>query len=88
MKRSSSGCNVSAIRRRIAMLDPPDHIDNIDVRFGKDSDGEPAVWIDVVVDDESDETVTSLVRFATRVQLALLSDYQEAWPYVRFRTAS
>jgi hypothetical protein len=46
------------------------------------------VWIDVVVDDESDETVASLVRFATRVQLALLSEYQEAWPYVRFRSAS
>jgi hypothetical protein len=59
--------------------------------FGRDSTGDPAVWIWIVVDDTAanepgfDREANLLPR---QIREALRKSGIERWPYVRFRTAS
>jgi len=76
-----------SIKEQIATLDPPMEIRNVDVDFGADSDGEPAIWIYLHVDDNSQAQLVELNKFAQKVQSALLEwNPDHVWPYVRFRT--
>ena len=69
----------------------PSNVRGTDLEFGEDSNGEPAVWIWLTVDDElkpSDESIVGLNWFVTNVRSELLRAGLHYWPYVRFRPAA
>ncbi len=76
------------IKERIVALHPPESIEHFDVQFGEDSEGEPAVWINFYVEDDSEATISAVTTFAKRVQQDLLShEWRQGWPYIRVRSA-
>ena len=88
-RRSLVEQDPQTIKDRIAALGPPSGITSYDVEFGADSEGEPAVWVIMYVENDADDTVTAATAFARRLQHDLLSrDYGRAWPYIRFKLAS
>jgi hypothetical protein len=80
-------------RLRIAMRSVrfPDFVQTWDHEFGRDSTGEPAVWIWVVVDDDAPDDATfttTTTRLQREIHRALDRAGLDRWPYVRFRTFS
>jgi hypothetical protein len=63
---------------------PPD-VRNVRFRFGEDSDGAPAVWITITVNDDltpSNAKVADIRGIAKKVQRDLLNSDIARWPYV------
>jgi hypothetical protein len=68
----------------------PSNVHGVDFDFGEDSTGDPAVWIWLTVEDESQpspKSIEGLTRFVTEVRSDLLRAGLRHWPYVRFRPA-
>jgi hypothetical protein len=65
----------------------PDFVRGFEVQTGEDSTGEPALYVDVLVNPTSgpasDATVDKWSKFTERLQEALLQLRLQRWPYVR-----
>ena len=69
----------------------PANVRSFEVNFGRDSTGDPAMWIWFLVDNDnnpSKEKIDELNRFANSVRSDLLKANLRYWPYVDFRAAS
>jgi hypothetical protein len=69
----------------------PANVRSFEVRFGKDSTGDPAVWIRFLVDDDlnpSQKQISQLTEFGNKVRSELLGADIRYWPYVEFRAAA
>jgi hypothetical protein len=66
---------------------PPD-IKGYDIEFGQDWEGDPAVRVWFLVDDDvqpSDEKVKRVGRFTNAVERSLIDADLSHWPFVRLR---
>ena len=82
----ATGELVQAIRAELG-----DEVERLDVEEGIDSDGEPALWVWIVLRSDAPETAWAWDRRRT-MKAAVSKGLQEAgvgdWIYVRFRDAS
>jgi hypothetical protein len=79
---------IRAIQDLLKKRPLPAAVKGIELEFGEDSTGDPAVWIWLLVDDDVAPSAAKLDELG-RFQRGLLSDSIDAglshWPYVRFR---
>jgi hypothetical protein len=62
----------------------------VEVDFGEDSTGDPAVWISLTVDDEispSQQRISELSDLARSLRDEILKTGIAYWPYVNFRVS-
>lgn len=80
--------DAESIKAQIAALPAPFEINGVDLEFGLDSTGDPAMWIYLHVEDnESWDFAAELARYAQTVELAILAQNDgRVWPYVHFRS--
>jgi len=67
----------------------PEGVRRVEFRFGEDSQGDPAVWIVLVADEDlnpSNEKLDALRRIIDEVQAAILRSDTERWPYSKILT--
>jgi hypothetical protein len=79
------------IREAVKKTSLPETVRDVSYRLDVDSSGAPAVWVRVIVDDDTPSSrdfpaVAAGIRNAIRD--ALEQAGIERWPYVRFRTRS
>jgi hypothetical protein len=82
---------LTQLRTAMKAVNLPDSVQTWDYEFGRDSSGDPAVWIWIVVDDEAAVDVTftaATTRLQRDIHRALQRAGLDRWPYVRFRTFS
>jgi len=78
----------TTIRRIVDGMPWPQDVKGYDVEFGEDWEGDPAVRVWFLVDDDlrpSDEKVERVGRFTRNVTQALLDAELSHWPFVRLR---
>lgn len=78
----------AAIRRIVDAMPWPGDVKGYDVEFGEDWEGDPAVRVWFLVDDDlrpSGEKVERVGRFTRDVAQALLDAELSHWPFVRLR---
>jgi hypothetical protein len=78
----------ATIRRIVDAVPWPEDVKGYDVEFGSDWEGDPAVRVWFLVDDDlrpSDEKVERVRRFTDEVTGALLDAELMHWPFVRLR---
>ncbi len=66
-----------------------DEIRRVHFRFGEASDGTPAVWIVVVVQDDlkpSKEKIRTLARITESFRKAVHESDTDRWPYISIET--
>lgn len=76
------------IKECIAALNAPTTINGVDIEFGLDSTGDPAVWIYIhVPENDSWAYAAELARYGQAVTSAIIdTDDGQLWPYVHFRS--
>jgi hypothetical protein len=82
---------VRKIHDLIKKQELPENVRGFQLRFGKDSTGDTAVWIRFVVRDNKNPTqreISRLTDFGNVVRSQLLNADISYWPYVEFRTAA
>jgi len=65
-----------------------DHVKGIEIVFGQDSTGDPAVFITILVEDDkipSPQERVRLGRFSELATTSLLELDPKRWPYLDFR---
>lgn len=65
-----------------------DTIREIELRFGEDSDGAPAVWITIHANADvnpSDKKLAELNRAVETLRAAVLNSEFKRWPYVQIK---
>ncbi len=78
----------ATIRRIVDGMPWPEDVKGYDVEFGSDWEGDPAVRVWFLVDDDlrpSDEKLQRVGRFKDGVRQALLDAELTHWPFVRLR---
>jgi hypothetical protein len=79
------------LRAAMSELPFPPEVLTWEFEFGRDSTGEAAVWIWVLVDDAAANDArftTTSDRLQREIRQSLQRTGLDRWPYVRFRTAS
>lgn len=69
----------------------PTNVRNFELRFGKDSTGDAAVWVRFFVNDDKNPNqreISQLTDLGNVVRSELLSADIRYWPYVEFRAAA
>jgi hypothetical protein len=68
----------------------PEYVQDFAVRIGRDSTGDPAVWIWVIIRDEvgGKGFFKRVPEVEQRIEAALRRAHIDLWPYIRFRTES
>lgn len=69
----------------------PETVRTYTIRIGEDSEGDPAVWVEFVVDNDlkpSKAKLNELTELVDSVSRELISRYPQRWPYVRLRAAA
>jgi hypothetical protein len=70
----------------------PDYCIGFDYRVGSDSTGDPAIWVWVIVADETDVVSDEFIGFLDTVRRmvwdGLAKVKSDRWPFVRVRTVS
>jgi len=90
----SIGASVDEVRRIHELVKRhrfPADVRSFEVNFGRDSTGDPAVWIWFLVQDDnnpSEEKIDGLNQFANSVRSDLLKADLRYWPYIDFRAAA
>ena len=80
----------ATIRRIVDAMPWPEEVKGYDVEFGSDWEGDPAVYVRLLVDDDlrpSEEKLERVGRFKDAVRDALLDAELSHWPFVRLRAA-
>ncbi len=78
----------ATIRRIVVAMPWPEDVKGYDVEFGSDWEGDPAVYVWLVVDDDlrpSEEKLARVGRFTNEVTRALLDAELSHWPFVQLR---
>jgi hypothetical protein len=78
----------ATVRRIVDGMKGPQDVKGYDVEFGSDWEGDPAVYVWLVVDDDlrpSEEKLERVGRFMDDVRQALLDAELSHWPFVRLR---
>jgi hypothetical protein len=78
----------ATIRRIVDGMPWPEDVRGYDVEFGSDWEGDPAVYVWLVVDDDlrpSDDKLRRVGNFRRAVARALLDAELSHWPFVRLR---
>jgi hypothetical protein len=78
----------ATIRRIVDAMLRPEDVKGYDVEFGSDWEGDPAVYVWLVVDDDlrpSDQKLQRVGDFRHAVRRALLDAELSHWPFVRLR---
>jgi hypothetical protein len=78
----------ATIRRIVDGIPRPEDVKGYDVEFGSDWEGDPAVYVRFLVDDDlrpSEEKLQRVGRFTDEVRGALLDAELSHWPFVRLR---
>ena len=78
----------ATIRRIVDAMPWPEDVKGYDVEFGSDWEGDPAVRVWFLVDDDlrpSEEKLKRVGRFMDEVTGALLDAELSHWPFVRLR---
>jgi hypothetical protein len=78
----------AAIRRIVEGTAWPDDVKGYDVEFGSDWEGDPAVYIWFLLDDDlrpSEQKVERVGDFRRAIRRALLDAELSHWPFVRLR---
>lgn len=78
----------ATIRRIVDGMPPPDDVKGYDVEFGSDWEGDPAVYVWFLVDDDlrpSEEKLERVGRYMDKVTRALLDAELSHWPFVYLR---
>jgi hypothetical protein len=70
----------------------PENVTGYSVKFDKEPSGDPAVWIDFLVQADDDvalpkSEISALSKFANKVRVLLLEQHIQSWPYVRLHIA-
>lgn len=69
--------------------DQPEFIKNFQLAFEEDLDGDPAVWVWVIVGDgEADNFPERYGTTRSWISTALAETHIGRWPYIRFRAES
>lgn len=69
----------------------PQGVRRFEVKYGKDSTGNPAVWIRFIIDEQLSprkDEINELNSLRRDVQSELLKSSLRFWPYVEFRVSS
>jgi hypothetical protein len=68
----------------------PDYVTDFAIKVGRDWDGDPSIWVWVIIKDEAADSDFSKRAAAIRELVpAVLEDAEiPRWPYIRFRTQS
>ena len=88
------GASVDEVRKihdLIKKQPPPTNVRGFELRFGKDSTGDNAIWIRFFVEDEktpNPRQISQLTDFGNIIRSQLLGADIHYWPYVEFRAAS
>jgi hypothetical protein len=78
----------ATIRRIVDAMPWPEDVKGYDVEFGSDWEGDPAVYVWLVVDDDlrpSEEKLARVGNFRRAVTRALLDAVLSHWPFVQLR---
>ncbi len=78
----------ATLRRIVYAMPWPEDVKGYDVEFGSDWEGDPAVYVWLVVDDDlrpSDEKLRRVGQFRHSVRRALLAAEMSHWPFVQLR---
>ena len=78
----------ATIRRIVDAMLRPEDVKGYDVEFGSDWEGDPAVRVWFLIEDDlrpSDEKLKRVGRFMDEVRDALLDAELSHWPFVRLR---
>lgn len=76
------------IRRIVDGMPWPEDVEGYDVEFRSDWEGDPAVYVWFLIDDDlrpSEEKLQRVGRFTREVTRALLDAELSHWPFVRLR---
>ena len=76
------------IRRIVEGMPWPEDVKGYDVEFGSDWEGDPAVYVWFLIDDDlrpSEEKLQRVGRFTDQITRALLDAELSHWPFVRLR---
>jgi hypothetical protein len=78
----------ATIRRIVDGMSWPEDVKGYDVEFGSDWEGDPAVYVWFLIDDDlrpSEEKLERVGNFRRAVERALLDAELSHWPFVRLR---
>ena len=68
----------------------PEGVERVDLRFGQDSDGSPAVWITIIAKNElapSRKMIDDLTQYSKKLRDAVVRSEFGRWPYVQIKAA-
>ncbi|MDQ2803486.1 MAG: hypothetical protein M3Y41_12700 [Pseudomonadota bacterium] len=77
------------IRQVVASRPWPEAVEDVELEFGEDSSGDPAVWVWLLVAPDLEPpaaTMRELSDFAQSIRWGLTEPDLKHWPYVGFRT--
>jgi hypothetical protein len=80
------------IDEAIGSLRLPEHITGYSIKFDQEPSGDPAVWIDFLVEGDEGKAfpkseISTLTKFTNSVRILLLEKHLQSWPYVRLHLA-
>lgn len=79
----------SRVREVIGSRHSPDYVDHLEIKFGEDWVGKPAVWITVIVKDDRLESTAGrdeAISFGNELSDAVIQSDLNLWPYVHFES--
>ena len=80
--------SLDALRDRLQRLERPNWVRGIELAEGSDADGEPALWVWIVLDADipaQDVMQPALSDLRRRIKTYLSSEVPGLWAYVRVR---
>ena len=80
------------ITETLGTLRFPEYVTGYSVKFDQEPTGDPAVWIDFLVQADDDvafpkSEISALNKFTNKVRVLLLEKHIQSWPYVRLHLA-
>jgi hypothetical protein len=76
------------INETIESLELPEHVSGYSIQFDQEPSGDPAVWINFIVEGDDGKAfpkseISALTKFTNKVRVLLLEKHIQSWPYVR-----
>jgi hypothetical protein len=80
-----------AIRNLVKKFPLPSGVRSFEIKYGKDSTGNPALWVRFIIDEGLAQRAHSIPEWNSlrrNVQGELLRSNLKFWPYVEFRASA